>query len=173
MSTAAGPSSATDTSETDTTGAAPVTSVEDMARGCDDRGVQAITPYLLYADSEAAIDFLVDAFGFREVLRHTGDDGRVNHAELALGDGEVMLGTPPGGFEAPRESGVMVHVYVDDIDAHFSRAQEAGAEIESEPMDQPYGDRSYHVKDPEGHSWYFSQHVRDVAPGEWGAQVSA
>ena len=144
-----------------------------MARGCDDRGVQAITPYLLYADSETAIDFLVDAFGFREVLRHTGDDGRVNHAELALGDGEVMLGTPPGGFEAPRESGVMVHVYVDDIDAHFSRAQEAGAEIESEPMDQPYGDRSYHVKDPEGHSWYFSQHVRDVAPGEWGAQVSA
>ena len=157
----------------DTPGTAPGVSVEDTGRGCDDRGVQTVTPYLLYRDSEAAIEFLVRAFGFRERLRHTGDDGRVNHAELDFGDGEIMLGTPPGGYEAPGESGVMIHAYVDDVDAHFARAREAGAAIESEPKDQPYGDRSYHVKDPEGHSWYFSQHLRDVAPDEWGAQVSA
>jgi uncharacterized glyoxalase superfamily protein PhnB len=133
--------------------------------------MQTVTPYLLYEDSEAAIDFLVRAFGFRERLRFAGEDGRVNHAELELGDGEVMLGSPGGDFKVPERAGVMVHVHVEDVDAHFARAREAGARIEDEPKDQPYGDRSYHARDGEGHSWYFSQHVRDVAPEEWGAQV--
>jgi uncharacterized glyoxalase superfamily protein PhnB len=144
-----------------------------MAERCDDRGVQTVTPYLLYADAEAAIDFLVRAFGFRERLRYAGEDGRVNHAELVLGEGEIMLGAPGGEYRTPEQSGVMVHVYLDDVDAHFDAAREAGARIESEPKDQPYGDRSYHARDTEGHSWYFSQHVRDVAPEEWGATVKS
>ena len=62
-----------------------------------------------------------------------------------------------------------VHVYVDDVDAHFERAKGSGATILSEPEDTPYGDRNYRVEDLEGHRWMFAQHVRDVAPGEWGA----
>lgn len=62
------------------------------------------------------------------------------------------------------------HVYVDDVDAHYERAQRAGAAISAELKDQEYGDRSYSVTDPEGHA--FAQHVRDVAPEEWGASVA-
>lgn len=50
--------------------------------------------------------------------------------------------------------GVMVQV--DDADAHYSRARDAGATILSEPEDQPYG-RVYRVEDLEGHRWMFME----------------
>ena len=53
-------------------------------------------------------------------------------------------------------------VYVDDVDAHFAQAREAGATIATEPEDQPHGARTYRATDPEGHRWIFSQQVRDV-----------
>jgi len=65
-----------------------------------------------------------------------------------------------------------VHVYVEDVDAHYTRAKKAGATIVSEPKDQEYGDRRYDAKDVEGHLWSFAQHVRDVPAEEWGATKS-
>lgn len=130
------------------------------------------TPYLLYEDVGAALEWLSRAFGFRERLRFQGEDGAVTHAEMELDGGEVMLGWPGPDYRNPRRLGQttqLVHVYVEDVDAHFERAREVGAEIVSEPQDQEYGDRRYDVKDPEGHLWSFAQHVRDVTPEEWGA----
>jgi PhnB protein len=134
--------------------------------------VSRATPYLLYEDVGAALDWLSRAFGFRECLRFQGEDGAVTHAEMELDGGEVMLGWPGPDYRNPRRLGQttqLVHVYVEDVDAHFERAREAGAEIVSEPQDQEYGDRRYDVKDPEGHLWSFAQRVRDVTPEEWGA----
>ncbi|HEX7165384.1 MAG TPA: VOC family protein, partial [Acidimicrobiales bacterium] len=54
----------------------------------------------------------------------------------------------------------------DDVDAHCDAARRAGAEIVEEPADQPFGDRIYLARDPEGHEWYFAQHLRDVAIDE-------
>ena|SRR6266566_2424155 len=135
-------------------------------------GYPRICPYLLYADGAAAIDFITRGFGFRERMRMPDETGRVTHAELELDGGVVMLGQPGEDFETPKQLGrdtSLVHVYVDDVDAHFRRAKEAGAEVTREPEDQPYGDRNYAAKDPEGHDWFFSQHVRDVPPAEFGA----
>ena len=53
--------------------------------------------------------------------------------------------------------------YVDDIDAHFARAQAAGTKIISPPADQFWGDRRYEAEDPEGHLWSFHEHLRDVS----------
>ena len=117
-----------------------------------------IAPYLLYEDGAAAIDFLTKAFGFEEVMRME-DSGVVNHAEIRLGDDTVMLGHPGPDYKSPKNTGhsnALVHVYVDDVDAHFERAKAAGAEIVTEPADQEYGDRRYDAKDPEGHSWFFA-----------------
>jgi PhnB protein len=136
---------------------------------------ESITPYLLYEDGAAAIDFLTSAFGFREVLRHHSPEGRVWHAELALGDGEIMLGEPGRDYKNPKHLGgitVGIHVYVDDVDAHFDRAKAAGATVKSDPEDQEYGDRRYIAEDPEGHQWFFSQKIREVTPEEWGATVA-
>ncbi|MHC4997131.1 MAG: VOC family protein [Planctomycetota bacterium] len=59
---------------------------------------------------------------------------------------------------------VIISSYVDDVDAHYERAKAEGAEIISPPEDQFYGDRSYRVKDLEGHEWGFGTHIEDVAP---------
>jgi PhnB protein len=120
--------------------------------------VGRIAPYLLYENGAAAIDFLTSAFGFEEQMR-AEDAGVVNHAELRLGDDSVMLGQPGEDYRSPRNAGhynALVHVYVDDVDAHFERAKAAGAEILMEPTDQEYGDRRYDAKDPEGHFWSFA-----------------
>ena len=60
-----------------------------------------ITPYLLYEDADAALEFLARAFGFEEVLRHTGDGGYVNHAEMRLGDDVIHLGDPGEEYRNP------------------------------------------------------------------------
>ena len=135
-----------------------------------------ITPYLLYEDGARAIEFLTSAFGFREVLRHHSPEGRVWHAELAIGDGNVYLGEPGRDYKSPKTLGgvtVAIHVYVDDVDAHCERARAAGAAIKEPPADQEYGDRRYSATDLEGHEWFFAQRVREVAPEEWGATVAS
>jgi uncharacterized glyoxalase superfamily protein PhnB len=134
----------------------------------------AVIPMLAYEDGPAAIDWLVEAFGFIERERYTDDDGTVVHAELETGSGLVMLATPTSEYASVtrvREdsdlarkaydnpyvvNGVLVEV--DDIDAHFQRAKAAGATILSEVEDVPdFGVRHYRAEDPEGHRWMFSQ----------------
>ena len=134
-----------------------------------------ISPYLLYRDAQAAIDFLGRAFGFEEVLRVGGHDGRVVHAELRLGPRSVMLSELGPDYRPPRETGgrnALVHLYVDDLDALVRRAVQAGAEVMNEPEDKPEGDRRGDLLDPEGQWWSLSQHVRDVPPQEWGGTVT-
>ena len=132
-----------------------------------------ISPYLLYEDVNGALAWLAAAFGFRERLRFADENGTVTHAEMELGDGVVMLGDPGPGYRSPKRLGQsthLVHAYVEDVDAHCARARKAGATILAEPEDQAYGDRRYDAEDPEGHRWSFAQHVRDVAPADWGAE---
>ena len=134
--------------------------------------MQRITPYLLYTDVAAALEWLTRAFGFTERLRYAEDDGTVSHAELELDGSTIMLGYPGPDYESPRTSGrvsVGIHVYVEDVDVHFAQAKAAGAAMESAPEDQFYGDRSYNCSDLEGQRWTFAQHLRDVPPEEWGA----
>ncbi len=121
----------------------------------------ALCPYLYYEDGPAAMQWLEKAFGFRERMRVAEDDGTIRHAEMELGEAVIMLGTPPG-HKSPAHLGqvtVGMYVRVDDVDAHFERAKTAGAEIDSPPTDQAYGDRSYGARDPEGHQWWFYQPV--------------
>jgi uncharacterized glyoxalase superfamily protein PhnB len=131
-----------------------------------------IAPYLLYKDVGAALEWLSAAFGFEERLRYAGEDGVVTHAEMTFEDGVIMMGDPGPDYRGPTELGALtaqVHVYVDDVDAHYERAKAAGATIVSEPQDQTYGDRRYDAKDPEGQLWSFAQCLRDVPAEEWGA----
>jgi uncharacterized glyoxalase superfamily protein PhnB len=133
-----------------------------------------ITPYLLYEDVAGALDFLAQAFGLRERLRFADDEGTVNHAEMEFMGESVFMGDPGLGFESPKRAGrlgAQVHVYVDDVEAHFQQAKAAGATILREPEDQEYGDRRYDAEDPEGNRWSFAQRIRELTPQEWGAQT--
>ncbi len=137
--------------------------------------MQTITPYLLYRDVDAALEFLMKAFDFKEVLRYTGEEGYVNHAEMQVGDGKIYLGDPGEQYRNPRELGqetVGIYVLVDEVDGHYERAKAAGVEIREEPSDQEYGERRYTARDAEGHFWFFAQPTHEVPPEEWGATVA-
>lgn len=128
-----------------------------------------ITPYLYYKDVAGALDWLSRAFGFSERFRMAGADGSVAHAEMELADGVIMMGCPGPDYKNPKSLGSVtqnIFVYVDAVDNHFEQAKASGAKILQEPKDQFYGDRTYGAEDPEGHHWYFAQHIRDVTPEE-------
>jgi uncharacterized glyoxalase superfamily protein PhnB len=125
-------------------------------------GYTRVAPYLLYEDASAAIEYLRDAFGFEQRLSAIGGAGRM-HAELLLGDdGLVMLGQAGEGFSSPRTLGVyppvLVHFYVDDVEALHDRARGAGADVTELEL-APAGDRRFTATDPEGQVWVFAQRV--------------
>ena len=126
---------------------------------------QRVTPYLLYEDGGAAIEFLTKAFSFREEMR-TGSAGGM-HAELEVAPdgGRIYLGQRPTGFRNPAVVGKtsLVYVIVDDVDGHYARAKAAGAQIIDEPKDQSYGYRRYGCADLQGHEWWFAQPLAEEA----------
>ncbi|MFB0628132.1 VOC family protein [Streptomyces sp. AB3(2024)] len=129
-------------------------------------GVPTVFPTLLYRDAKAAIRQLTEAFGFTQVAVYEGDDGAVMHAELAYGNGAVMLGSKGrgGAFDKAMEGAGPSGVYlvVDDVDAHHRRAVEHGVEILMEPTDQDYGSRDYMARDAEGNVWSFGTYAPQV-----------
>jgi len=133
--------------------------------------VPPISPLLFYRDAKAALDFLERAFGFE--TRMMVDDGQgVIHSESVYEGHVVMVcGPPPGTYASPLDLGGRrtgsVHVQTPDgIDALCERARAAGATIEREPADQPYGDRVFTCLDPEGHSWSFGQTLQILSADE-------
>jgi uncharacterized glyoxalase superfamily protein PhnB len=126
---------------------------------------QTVTPYLLYEDAEAAVEFLTRAFGFREVDRTTGAAGGL-HVELEVGlDGSIVyLGQPGPGFRGPGEVGgtSLVYVLVNDVDSHYERAKAEGAAIVEELVDLPFGHRRYTCDDPQGHEWSFASPIAEA-----------
>ena len=115
-------------------------------------------PSLLYADADAAIEWLERTLGFERGEVHRDDDGNVAHAELSLDGTVVMLGTAGVGrepFRGVAAGGGLLYVAVDDVDSLYERVREAGGEIAVELMDTDYGSRDFTVRDPEGTLWAF------------------
>ena len=113
-----------------------------------------IFPALRYRDARAAIEWLQQALGFEVVSVHE-DGGVVAHAELAFGDGMVMLGSAGSGDER-FDKGVgcsSVYLATDDVDAVFARARAAGATDAAEVTEMDYGSREFTVTDPEENFW--------------------
>jgi len=133
---------------------------------------QKLVPYLLYKDVGKALAFLRKAFGFTEWGdRFSGEDGTIMHAAVQISKGGeiLMMGCPGAKFKNPKKLGTatqLLYINVDNVDKHFARARKAGAKIVTKLEDTFYGDRRYGVADPEGHQWYFAQHVRDVSSAE-------
>ena len=127
---------------------------------------QGVIPVLTYRDIAAAHDFLVRAFGFASGGVHRSPDGVAVHGEVRVGDAPIWLHRVSAEHQLDSPlSGTAAHaglvVYVDDIDAHYAAARAAGARIDSEPADQPYGQREYGARDPEGHRWYFAAPLKN------------
>ena len=130
-----------------------------------------VTPVLFYPDVRAAVAWLEAALGFEERVRI----GDAHRAQLAFGDGAVVVADVRGAQVAPSEGAVthLVKLRVADVDAAFARAREHGANVLEEPTTWEYGERSGVVEDLAGHRWELTQTVRDVAPEEWGGVTVA
>ena len=131
-----------------------------------------VVPMIAYEDGNAAMDWLIEAFGFVEADRRISADGRLTHGELEAGGAIIMLAEPTPDYQSPKHhretceaaskwskvpyiiDGVLVQV--DNVDEHCARARAAGAHILSEPETTPDG-RRYRVEDLEGHRWMFEE----------------
>jgi len=139
-------------------------------------GYHSVTPYLMVRDANRALAFYAQAFRARELMRFPAPDGKVAHAEIMIGDSHVMLADETDGFAGPQTlggAGVSLMLYVDDVDATFSRAIAAGASERRAVADQFYGDRNGTLVDPFGHVWTISTHVEDVSVEEAQRRMAA
>lgn len=135
-------------------------------------GFNTLTPHLVVRNAAEAIDFYKRAFGAEERFRMMGPDGKtVAHAEVTIGNSVLMLCDeyPQGTCRAPQSLGgssVVLHVYVNDADALFKRACDAGATPTMPVQDTFWGDRYGRLRDPFGHEWSIATHVKDLTPEE-------
>jgi PhnB protein len=130
-------------------------------------GFTSLTPYLIVHDGPAALAWYATAFGAKEHFRFPGPDGRIGHAELQLGNAHFMLADefPEMQARSPKSYGgspMNLMVYLEDVDAAFARAVEAGALVKRPVADQFYGDRSGTLEDPFGYQWTLATHKEDL-----------
>ncbi|MEO1748084.1 MAG: VOC family protein [Pseudomonadota bacterium] len=121
-----------------------------------------IVPYVAYRDTDAAIDFLSNAFGFEVNMRVDTSDGSESRAELIYGTGSVLVGP----FDKP-QGNPAIYVAVDDLDPHYRKAMAYGAYSVYPPEDTDWGTRRYCVKDPEGNEWIFCSYSNVSTPPVW------
>jgi uncharacterized glyoxalase superfamily protein PhnB len=125
---------------------------------------QNIFPALRYRDADAALAWLIEAFGTEKRDVYRDGDGRIRHAELKLGDGLIMSGSyHEDGFLGasrpdPRAGTISLYIAIGDPDAVHAQATRAGAEVVRELTDTDYGSREFSVRDLEGNLWSFGSH---------------
>jgi PhnB protein len=136
-------------------------------------GHHTVTPQLTLGDAAAAIEWYKKALGAEDLGRAIGPDGKIMHAELRIGTSRIMVNDSMGGAKNPAAMGgspASFWIYVDDCDALFNQAVQAGAKVAPGPMgqltDQFWGDRSGTLTDPEGYTWTIATHKEDLTPEE-------
>jgi uncharacterized glyoxalase superfamily protein PhnB len=142
-----------------------------------------ITPHLTVRGVNDAVKFYEKAFGAAELYRNLAPDGKsVMHVELMLGDSRLLLHDefPEHGQLSPQggqATGVVLHLYVDDVDEIYQRTVDAGATVIMPLQDCFWGDRYAIVVDPFGHRWSMATRIEDLSPrdlqkraSDWSAQ---
>ena len=140
-------------------------------------GFNTLTPYLIVDGADDAIAFYQKALGAEVVDVSKMPDGKVMNAQLRIGNSMLMLNDewPEYGAIGPKKVGntsVTIHMYVEDVDAAWQRAVDAGMEVSMPLGDQPWGDRYGSLKDPYGHSWSMATHKEEVSQEEFMERMS-
>ena len=140
-------------------------------------GYSAPVPSLVVDGAAAAIDFYKKAFGAKETGRMPTPDGKIMHADLAIGGGHIMLADElPGMGKSPKTLGgtpVTINIWVEDADKVFERATAAGGTSVRPVQDEFWGDRAGLIRDPFGHNWYILTRKEDVPREEMQKRMSA
>jgi uncharacterized glyoxalase superfamily protein PhnB len=132
-------------------------------------GYHTITPQLTLDDAAKTIDWYKKAFGAEEVNRGLGPDGKIMHAELTIGNSRFMVNDVMPGSKGPKALGgspASMWIYVDNSDALFTRAVNAGGVVQMPIEDQFWGDRAGAVADPAGYTWWIATRKEDLTHDE-------
>jgi PhnB protein len=134
-----------------------------MATNTIPKGYHTVTPFLAIQNVDQLIQFAQKAFGATVVSRLEKSTGAVMHAELKIGNSMIMLGDVSAGQPPSKAT---LYLYVDDADAVYKQALQAGAKSIQNPTDQFYGDHAGGVTDPGGNQWWIATHIEDVPEDE-------
>ena len=133
-------------------------------------GFHTVTPHLIVKGAAKALDFYREAFGAEELFRNVveGTDV-VMHARMRIGDSFLLVNDefPEHGVTGPSAaapSPVTIHIYVDDVDAIYQRAVDAGVKVLMPLGDQFWGDRYAMLQDPFGHRWSVASQKEELTP---------
>ena len=132
-------------------------------------GYTTVTPSLVLKDCSKAIDFYKKALGAQELMRMPGPDGKIMHAEIKVGNSQIMMNDEIMGAKSAETLGgspVNFYLYVEDADSWHKKALAAGCKEILPVSDMFWGDRMGAVSDPYGYKWNFSTHVKDMTPEE-------
>ena len=134
------------------------------------KGFRTITPNIVVDDAEKAVAFLKKALGATENYRLTMSDGTITHCELKIGDSILNLGASMEEWPA---HGLVAQIYVEDSDALFQRAVQAGAKVIMPMTDMFFGSREGRITDPFGNVWTIATLKEEVAPEEMQRRMKA
>lgn len=113
---------------------------------------QTVTPYLIVNNASAFSAFTQEVFGATETLKVMRDENTIMHAEIMIGGSAIMFADSTDTYGLNTAG---LFIYVEDADATYKKAIDAGATVITPLADQPYG-RSGGVKDPFGNSWWIT-----------------
>jgi PhnB protein len=133
------------------------------------QGYHTITPQLTLEDAAQTIDWYKRALGAEELSRSLGPDGKVMHAELKIGDSRFMVNDPMPGSKGPKAYGgspASMWLFVENSDALFKRAVDAGGTVQMPMEDQFWGDRAGAFAEPSGYTWWIATRKEEFTPDE-------
>ena len=133
-------------------------------------GFHTITPNIIIAGVEKAIEFYKLAFGAEEKFRLAMPDGTIVHCELAIGDSCLNIGEAMDGWPVHP---LLAQIYVQDADVVFERAVNAGARVIMPMTDMFFGSREGRVVDSFGGTWTISTRTEVVSPEEMQRRLKA
>ncbi|KAF3884194.1 MULTISPECIES: VOC family protein [Nostocales] len=131
-------------------------------------GFHTVTPSLVVKGAATLIEFLKQAFEAREIRRIQNPEGCIIYAEVKIGDSLIMLSEATGEFQPMPSS---IYLYVENTDATYESAIEAGGTSLMEPKDEFWGDRQAGLKDLSGNHWWIATHQEDVSPEDLSEQL--
>lgn len=126
-------------------------------------GYTTVTPWIIGRDTAGLLDFLKRAFDADEIARVVGEDGKIGHAEVRIGDAVVMA------FDAAADwpdTPAYLRLYVPDSEETQRKALEAGATEVTRQTELFFGDRVGRVRDPFGNLWWIQTRLEDLDEAE-------
>ncbi|PCI38156.1 MAG: glyoxalase [Thiotrichales bacterium] len=142
-------------------------------------GCNAVMPYIVIDDAAAAIEFYTKALGAKQGMSLPNPTGKgIMYAEIQIGTSRIMLGEPCPQYSGKSAktlggSPISFYVYVEDVEAAFKKAKDAGMTVEKDIKDMFWGDRMGTLNDKFNMQWTLAQHVKDVSPAQMQAAMKA